>query len=327
MDAQRALLDSLMGASRNDAKASKEHYTDRNVCKFWLIDFCPHECFHTSVTGKAAVNSPLGECPKQHSMHLKTQFQEDTKDGEKNRREYEKDLLKYLDRMVSECDAKVQRERRHLESKGSLTKIRRHAGLTPMNQEQLVEHKIIQLKQTIQEKIKAAELLAEDGKLKESQEIMAEVESLKATMVQQGAAAKPASLGVEGLDDTFQEDVCDVCGLTIDWRCAMEIENRRKGIPHPHTSGTYHQGYAMMRKKLLELKEKYGEPDRDEMVFKTNGRDRERERDRRGDRRRDQSRTRDRRERSRDRGGRNYSARDERGGGRGDRRGGYRDRY
>ena len=34
---------------------------------------------------------------------------------------------------------------------------------------------------------------------------------------------------VEEMEETFQEDVCDVCGLVIDWRCAMEIQNRKKG--------------------------------------------------------------------------------------------------
>eukprot|EP00392_Amoebophrya_sp_AT5.2_P017268 g17598.t1 len=258
MDDARALLDSLMGSSRNEGPASKtkEHYTDRNVCKFWLIDFCPHECFHTTVTGKAAVNSPLGECPKVHSDFIRQQFKNDSVKGPKRRRIYERDLLKYLKKLVYECDQKRDREKRILESKISETRRRRQVGLG--NNEQELEHKIIELKQAIQEKIKKAELLAEDGEFEESQAVMKEVELQKEELQnEESAVAKAQSATVDNLEENFQEDVCDVCGLAIDWRCAAEIENRRKGIPHPHTSGTYHQGYEMIRKKVVELEAKY----------------------------------------------------------------------
>ena len=34
---------------------------------------------------------------------------------------------------------------------------------------------------------------------------------------------------IENGDDVFQEDVCEICGLVIDWRCQLEIEARKKG--------------------------------------------------------------------------------------------------
>ena len=56
MEDARSLLDSLMGSARNEtgaaASQSKEHFTDRGNCKYWLVGFCPHECFYTTVTGK-----------------------------------------------------------------------------------------------------------------------------------------------------------------------------------------------------------------------------------------------------------------------------------
>ena len=41
--------------------------------------------------------------------------------------------------------------------------------------------------------------------------------------------SKRASTAVETIDDSFQEDICGVCALVVDWRCALEIENRNKG--------------------------------------------------------------------------------------------------
>ncbi|CAD7924628.1 unnamed protein product [Amoebophrya sp. A25] len=368
MDDARALLDSLMGATRNEHpkdKKRQEHYTDRDICKYWLVDCCPHQLFYTTVTGKAAVNSPLGECPKQHSEFMKTQFNDalkgtgkEAEDAQRHKRTYERELMRYMKRLVSDCNYKITKEKANMERKGTLTKRRREQGLTPMNQEQLTEHKIIGLKKAMQDKLKEAELLAEDGKIAQSQEMMKEVQALKDAINAQSSVAKPQSTLVEDIGDTFQEDVCEVCGLTIDWRCAMEIENRRKGIPHPHTSGTYHQGFEQMRAKLAELEEKYADdeeqaakdreadkraPEEKASSSTRDGRDDRRSPDRDGDRRRrsrsPRGRDRDTRDRGRDRdedrrggsnhdrrgGGRSYNDGDrDRRGGRGDQGGGGR---
>jgi hypothetical protein len=49
MDAQRALLDELMGSDRNlageEKKKGRRHFTDANVCKFYIQDFCPNSLF------------------------------------------------------------------------------------------------------------------------------------------------------------------------------------------------------------------------------------------------------------------------------------------
>ena len=50
MDEMRAMLDSLMGKDRNEAasekaKKRKQTFTDPDVCRYYLLDFCPHDLF------------------------------------------------------------------------------------------------------------------------------------------------------------------------------------------------------------------------------------------------------------------------------------------
>ena len=49
MDDMREALDELMGRNRNQLNHTKarnaEHYSDRDVCKYNLVSFCPHDLF------------------------------------------------------------------------------------------------------------------------------------------------------------------------------------------------------------------------------------------------------------------------------------------
>ncbi|MCI09571.1 luc7-like protein 3-like [Trifolium medium] len=50
MDAQRALLDELMGSARNLTEEERRGYKevswdDKEVCGFYMVRFCPHDLF------------------------------------------------------------------------------------------------------------------------------------------------------------------------------------------------------------------------------------------------------------------------------------------
>lgn len=69
MDAQRALLDELMGAARNLTEEERKGYKeiswdDREVCAFYMVRFCPHDLFVNT-------RSDLGPCPRIHDQKLK----------------------------------------------------------------------------------------------------------------------------------------------------------------------------------------------------------------------------------------------------------------
>ncbi|CAN7086737.1 unnamed protein product [Brassica oleracea var. botrytis] len=69
MDAQRALLDELMGAAGNltdeERRGFKEiKWDDREVCAFYMVRFCPHNLFVNT-------KSDLGACLRIHDPQLK----------------------------------------------------------------------------------------------------------------------------------------------------------------------------------------------------------------------------------------------------------------
>eukprot|EP00479_Gromia_sphaerica_P012641 TRINITY_DN674_c0_g2_i2.p2 TRINITY_DN674_c0_g2~~TRINITY_DN674_c0_g2_i2.p2 ORF type:complete len:82 (-),score=18.13 TRINITY_DN674_c0_g2_i2:100-345(-) len=72
MDAQRQLLDQLMGVDRNlfaDEKPSRKiSWYDSSVCEFYNVDFCPHDLFINT-------KSDLGPCEKKHDDRFKAEFE------------------------------------------------------------------------------------------------------------------------------------------------------------------------------------------------------------------------------------------------------------
>merc|ERR1712194_27520 len=173
--------------------------------------------------------------------------------------DYEYDILNTCRRLVSEADRLASINKKRI-VEGSLTRKKRQMGMVPMNSEQLAERRCVEIKKEMSEKLELVGRLGEEGRMNESKAVAGEIDSLKnelsyinqrATLSNPGQQSNVATLETE--DDTFQEDVCAVCGLLIDWRSAYEVANRKRGIPHPHESGTLHRGYTKVREKLDEL--------------------------------------------------------------------------
>lgn len=49
MDEQRKLLDQLMGTGRNGEGGGAKHFSDRDVCRYYLVGLCPHDLFGNTV--------------------------------------------------------------------------------------------------------------------------------------------------------------------------------------------------------------------------------------------------------------------------------------
>ena len=59
MDYARKLLDELMGPNRNGDQKIFKKYWDDDVCKHFLVDFCPHDLF---VNTKSDLGLSLSGC-------------------------------------------------------------------------------------------------------------------------------------------------------------------------------------------------------------------------------------------------------------------------
>jgi len=296
MDAQRKLLDALMGADRNGGAVQK-HFTDKDVCKHYLCGMCPHDQFVNT-------KNDLGPCPKAHSAPLKLEYEEARKKTDYG---YERDLEGALQRLVNECDNRITKGLKRIEDQEAAT------GIPDMAEA---------LTKEIAECIRKAEELAEQGKVEECKELYARAETLK----QQKASALATSLlgsmgkpgeevqsvniagvslppGVSGTNQIQKLRVCDICASLL----SLYDSDRRLA---DHFGGKLHIGYLNVREKLKELKalrEKSGaaapaarsSAERDRDSHRESHRDSRDRRDDRRDSHRDRDRDRDSRDRDR----------------------------
>ncbi|XP_041017483.1 putative RNA-binding protein Luc7-like 2 isoform X1 [Juglans microcarpa x Juglans regia] len=152
----------------------------------------------------------------------------------------------------------------------------------------------------INEKLKKAEDLGEQGLVEEAQKALEEAEALKKLPARQEPALDSSKYTAADVRITDQKlRVCDICGAFL----SVYDSDRRLA---DHFGGKLHLGYMQIREKLAELKEekeKGRKVDRDDRRSKERSRDRDREpsKDREQGDSRDRGRDHDRRSRDRDR--------------------------
>ncbi|KAG2527368.1 hypothetical protein JM16_003464 [Phytophthora kernoviae] len=148
MDAQRALLDSLMGFNR-DGDRPEEDVTDfrhPRVCKRWLCGLCPRELFQNT-------RLDSGACTLLHLPELRVAYEKE------NKRDfgYERDLTHELSRMLAEVEKKIAKGQKRLDEDTGDGEAR---------------NQVLQLTHEIQESVKQAEKKTEDGQVDESLELL-----------------------------------------------------------------------------------------------------------------------------------------------------------
>ncbi|CAI5747221.1 unnamed protein product [Peronospora destructor] len=231
MDAQRALLDSLMGLNRdgdrpNEATLDFDH---PKVCKLYLCGLCPRELFqHTRLDA--------GACELLHVPALRSAFQqeEDVNRGF----DYERQLANELSNMLVDVEKKITRAQKRLEEDGD------------DSQDNM---QVLQFTQDIQDATAKAEQAAKDGDVDKSLDLMEQVELFKRKrreLLRQSTANSNASSVAMMVDNVNQKlRVCDVCGAFL----SIFDSDRRLA---DHFGGKVHVGYVQIRKKLKELMEK-----------------------------------------------------------------------
>jgi len=259
MDVTRALLDELMGKDRNARSAERVnhevHFSDPDICKFYICGFCPNELFTNT-------KSDLGPCSKLHDDNCKQMFQESPK---KNQYSYEKDFIRFLERLIDDLDRRIKRGHDRLDVQDDKAEI-------PLTAESAEKVKIISEK--IQNLLSQIEDLGEEGKVDESQQLMKVVDKLKEEKehIIQSNDNRPLSANEKRMK------VCETCGAFL---VVGDTEKRMMS----HLDGKQHQGFALIRKTVADYKKIHTEEDlRDDKDRK--GRDR-------GDRDKDRERYRD----------------------------------
>lgn len=302
MDAQRALLDELMGAARNLTEDERKGYKevtwdDKEVCGFYMVRFCPHDLFVNT-------RSDLGACPNIHDPKLKESFEKDPRHDAYVPR-FEAELAHFCEKLVMDLDRRVRRGRERLDQEVAIP------PPPPISAEKSEQLSVLEEK--IKNLLEQVETLGEAGKVDEAEALMRKVDILNA----EKTALTQQSQNLLMLAQEKKMALCEICGSFL-------IANDAAERTQSHVTGKQHIGYGMVRDFLEEhkvAKEKAREEERlarereeeerkkrREKEYESRGRrsdsaDRDRRRDRDQDRDRYRERDRDR-ERSRERDGR-----------------------
>ena len=310
MDAMRKQLDVLMGANRNgDVREVSRKYYDRDVCRLFLAGLCPHDLFQLT-------KMDLGPCPKVPSLQLRKDYEEVKAKGTEN---YDRELEEMIDRLIVECERKIQRALKRLADEDAKAAIAISVSEVTQTDEVLQLSKEIKEKmkevdtydfegktddkiktmevveelrskradmqatllldafnedraslpqptptpqtasvpapappdartqEMINEKIKKAEELGEQGMVDEAQKVMEEAEALKKLAARREPTSDPTKYTAADVRITDQKlRLCDICGAFL----SVYDNDRRLA---DHFGGKLHLGYMLIREKLKEL--------------------------------------------------------------------------
>ncbi|XP_047325680.1 luc7-like protein 3 [Impatiens glandulifera] len=233
MDAQRALLDELMGAARNlteeERRGFKEvTWDDKEVCGMYMIHFCPHDLFVNT-------RSDLGVCPKIHDPKLKESFEKSSRHDQYVPK-FKADLSRFCEKLVSDLDRRVRR------GQGRLTQEVEPPPPLPITAEKSEQLSVLEEK--IKNLLEQVETLGESGKVDEAEALMRKVESLNS---EKTALTHPPINEKLLLAQEKKMALCDICGSFL-------VANDAAERTQSHVLGKQHIGYGMVRDFLAEYK-------------------------------------------------------------------------
>uniref|UniRef100_UPI00358F36C4 luc7-like protein 3 isoform X2 n=1 Tax=Myxine glutinosa TaxID=7769 RepID=UPI00358F36C4 len=236
------LLDELMGRDRNLSPSEKRpdvQWDDEEVCKHFLVEFCPAELFVNT-------RADLGPCTKVHDEKLKKQYDRSSR---RMRMGYEKDFLRYLQSIMSDVERKIRRGQSRLSLSNPVTMMTN--GSKGKNDE-----KIQIFTERIEDMLDEIENLGMEGMVDEAQSLMHKVDKMRDEREQLYTSTTTL------MAYTAQEkqmDVCKICG-------AFLIYGDAQSRIDDHLVGKQHMGYARIKTAMEEMKEKLRKRRRDERV-------------------------------------------------------------
>lgn len=312
------MLDELMGRNRNlapdDAANRETKWSDSEVCRYFLVLFCPHDLFTNT-------KADMGPCGKIHDDDLKKKFQDDNESYKKG--QYLDEFLRFCQKSLADLQSRIKKAKERLILTQQAEEAKLNAGGQGVSggQNREVDEKIILLSEKISALVAEAEQAGCRGDVEEAQGLMKLCDQLRD---ERDALRRTVAVNNYGNDyGTIQKamEVCDICG-------AFLIVGDAQQRIDDHLLGKQHVGYARLRTavdEVIEMRKKYRDArDKDLEERRTNkessssststtvekkrsrsrDRRRSRSRDRRGDRSGDHRRSdrdRDRKQRRRSR--------------------------
>ncbi|KAJ1722330.1 splicing factor [Coemansia erecta] len=225
-DMARQLLQELMGQYQD----SGNRYTDANVCKDHLVDFCPNQLFTNT-------KADLGQCDLVHDDRLKSAYQKSTDRG---RLGYEDAFYERLQRLTNDLQRRVRRAMDRVTTEAD------EQLVNPYKEEK--EEKAIILDERIKHMLQQVQEHGENGRVLEAYGMYLQIDRLKEDL----DALKQR---IDSVNPMFKNEkrleVCDICG-------AFLVPNDASKRLDAHKEGKQHQGYIKIRQALEEYKKNGG---------------------------------------------------------------------
>jgi len=230
--AQQSLLDELMGKGRNAAKGEKVHqyrFDDPNVCKFMLVDYCPHDLFVNT-------RQDLGPCDKVHEISLQQEYRKSSRYGKLG---YEEEFERFLKSLLSDVERRIKRGQDRLR----LTQGDSNIDNDPINTKNETSNIIKQLTEKITAHVLKSEELGNACRIDEAQQILNECETMREEKKKLEMQLAEEQTNAEMMKAM---EVCTVCGSFL-------IVGDAQSRLDEHINGKQHVGYAKIRSTLDEL--------------------------------------------------------------------------
>ncbi|OWF46505.1 luc7-like protein 3 [Mizuhopecten yessoensis] len=271
------MLDELMGRDRNLAateRKSELHWQDPEVCKFFLVDFCPHELFVNT-------RADLGPCEKIHDEIFKKEYKTSTRVKTMG---FEEEFERYLEGLIADVERRIRRGHQRLalnNAQGNLN--------GQMNKDK--EEKVQMLTERINDLVQQAEELGCEGKVEEAQGVMKLCDQLREERKQ----SESNKLATQSNEPEKTMEVCSVCGALL---VVGDVQQRID----EHLMGKQHAGYARIRAYVEGKKMKrVNEEEEREARYQKEREDREKEREKEREERRQREKEREEKEKERER--------------------------
>lgn len=293
-----SMLDELMGRNRNfapdDAKARELKWTDPDICKYYIVQFCPHDLFTNT-------KADLGTCGKIHDDSLKAKFEEEEERDSYKKGQYIDDFLRFCQRMLSDLSSRIKRAKERLaltqekeeRFREQMAQQAAEAG-TGINKE--ADEKILLLSEKITALVAEAESAGCNGNVEQAQGLLKLSDQLRDEREEIRKSLNMNSQGLPGSHALREEyaaqqkamEVCDTCG-------AFLIVGDAQQRIDDHLLGKQHVGYARLRAavdRILDDRRKVREDRDKEMEDRRKKRDDDSKKDS-DDRRRQREKDRD----------------------------------
>ena len=243
-----SMLDELMGRNRNflsgDSNARELKWTDPDVCRYFVVDFCPHDLFTNT-------KADLGPCTNIHDEDMKHKFKDDKDSYKKS--QYQDDFLRFCQRMLSDLQNRIKRAKERLLLTQQNEERMLNAGGTGvsggLNAE--ADEQVVLLSEKIAALIAEAEEAGNQGNVEQAQGLMKLCDTLREERENLRRAVLPANAYKDEYNVQQKAmEVCETCG-------AFLIVGDAQQRIDDHLLGKQHMGYSRLRAaidKVLEEK-------------------------------------------------------------------------